>query len=379
MTHQTNAELIRRYAKPYKKARKGEKSRILDLITEITSYARKYAVFLLSNPDTIKKKVRRKKKSKYAHLLDTLTFVWACANFLCGKRLKPFMPFFVDSLIRHGELHISKDDRALLVSMGASTMDRLLLPKRREYGIKGRSTTKPGTLLKHQIPIRTFADWDDTNPGFLEVDLVAHCGGNPRGEFINTLDMTDIATGWTVCKAFMGRGRRFASQAMDSAAPDFPFPILGIDCDNDGIFINEHIANYCSERKITFTRSRAYKKNDQCFIEQKNWDVVRKTIGYQRLDTQRQLDILNSVYDLLALYQNYFQPSRKLIEKIRIGAKIKKLYDDAITPAQRLLLRDDLPESTRSRVDKTMKDLNPAEIKRQMTRLIKGLQTPQLR
>jgi hypothetical protein len=374
MTHQSKVELIRRYAKLYKKSRKGEKTRILDLITEITGYARKHAIFLLNNPDKAKNKVRRKRKSKYAHLLDTLTFVWATANFLCGKRLKPFMPFFVDSLIRHGELRISADDRDLLLHMGASTMDRLLAPKRREYGIKGRSTTKPGTLLKHQIPIRTFADWNDSAPGFLEVDLVAHCGGNTKGEFINTLDMTDIATGWTVCRAFMGRGRRFASQAMDSAMPDFPFSVLGIDCDNDAIFINEHISSYCSERKITFTRSRAYKKNDQCFVEQKNWDAVRKTIGYQRLDTQRQLDILNNVYDLLALYQNYFQPSRKLIEKVRVGAKVKKLYDDAVTPAQRLLLRDDLPEDIRLRVQKTMTSLNPAEIKRQITRLVKALQ-----
>ena len=373
MTHQTKAELVKRYAKLYKKACKSEKTRILDIIIEITDYTRKHAIFLLNHPDALKNKVRRRRRSKYGHLLETLTFVWATANFLCGKRLKPFMKFFVDSLIRHKELDITEDDYVLLLQMGASTIDRLLLPKRREYGIKGRSTTKPGTLLKHQIPIRTFADWDDTDPGFLEVDLVAHCGGNVRGEFINTLDMTDISTGWTVCRAFMGKGRRFCSEAMDSAMPDFPFTILGIDCDNDAIFINEHISSYCSERKITYTRSRAYKKNDQCFIEQKNWDVVRKTIGYQRLDTQRQLDILNNVYDLLALYQNYFQPSCKLIDKVRVGAKVKKLYDDATTPAHRLLARTDLPEHIRTRVERFTLTLNPAELKRQMTRIIKSL------
>ncbi|MHB0913043.1 MAG: hypothetical protein ACYC2Y_06320 [Armatimonadota bacterium] len=374
MTHQTKAELVKRYARLYAKARKGEKSRILDIVAEITGYTRKHAIFLLNNPTSAKSKVQRKRKSKYGHLLPTLTFVWATANFLCGKRLAPFMRFLVDSLIRHGELNLCDGDYALLLEMSASTIDRLLLPKRREYGIKGRSTTKPGTLLKHQIPIRTFADWDDSSPGFLEVDLVAHCGGNLRGEFINTLDMTDVSTGWTVCRAFMGKGRRFASQAMDSALPDFPFAVLGIDCDNDGIFINEHISCYCAERNITFTRARAYKKNDQCFVEQKNWDVVRKTIGYQRLDTERQLNILNSVYDLLALYQNYFQPSRKLVGKERIGARVKKVYDEAQTPAQRLLARDDLPEETRSRLERAMDRLNPAEIKRQMTKLVKALQ-----
>jgi len=373
MTHQTKAELVKRYAKLYKKTRKREKSRILDIVTECTGYSRKHAIFLLNNPDIVKNKVRRKKKAKYGHLLGTLTFVWTTANFLCGKRLKPFMKVFVDSLVRHNELDILDVDYQLLISMSASTIDRLLASKRREYGIKGRSTTKPGTLLKHQIPIRTFADWSDTSPGFLEIDLVAHCGSSTKGEFINSLDMTDIATGWTVCRAFMGKGRMFCSQAMDDAMPDFPFTILGIDSDNDGIFINKHFTEYCAERKITFTRSRAYKKNDQCFVEQKNWDVVRKTIGYLRLDTMRQLAILNSVYDLLALYQNYFQPSRKLIEKTRAGAKVKKLYDNATTPAQRLLDRDDLPNETKSRLEKAMNNLNPAELKRQMTKLIKSL------
>lgn len=376
MTHQSKAELVKRYAKPYVRTTKGEKSRILDIIIEATGYTRKHAISLLNDPSSIKDRVRRKRKSKYGHLLKILAFVWTTANFLCGKRLKPFMRFLVDSLIRHKELDICEDDYSLLLQMSASTIDRLLLPKRKEYGIKGRCTTKPGTLLKHQIPIRTFADWNDTRPGFLEVDLVAHCGSSTRGEFINTLDMTDVATGWTVCKAFMGKGRRFCSEAMDSARPDFPFQILGIDCDNDGIFINEHISEYCSERKITFTRSRPYKKNDQCFIEQKNWDVVRKTIGYARLDTWEQLGILNSVYDLLALYQNYFQPSRKLIDKVRVGAKVKKQYDDAKTPAQRLLACEDLPDETRSRLEKAMNDLNPAEIKRQMTSMIKSLQMP---
>ena len=226
------------YAKLYKKGRKGEKTRILDIIIEATGYTRKHAIFLLNNPYMAKNKVRRNKRSKYGYLLDTLTFVWSTANFLCGKRLKPFMKFLVDSLITHGELKISEDDRALLLSMCASTIDRLLAPKRREYAIKGRSTTKPGTLLKHQIPIRTFADWNEPSPGFLEIDLVSHCGNSTRGEFINTLDMTDISTGRTVCRAFMGKSRRFCSQAMDSAMPDFQFPILGIDSDNHAIFMS---------------------------------------------------------------------------------------------------------------------------------------------
>jgi len=362
MTPQAKAELLRRYRKLYQKAQKGERTRILNIIIEATGYSRKHAVALLNHPAKQAKPHRRRKPSRYARVRQTLGYVWAVSNFVCGKRLKPFLPELVKSLKRHKEIKLTKEDETLLLSASASTIDRLLAPVRKDMGFRGRSTTKPGTLLKHQIPIRTFADWDQDKPGFLEVDLVAHCGDATRGEYLNTLNMTDICTGWTVCAAFMGRSEAFCVEAVELAKPSFPFDILGIDSDNGSEFINFHFRRYCERNHITFTRGRPWKKNDSCHIEQKNWDIVRKMIGYGRFDKIEQLEILRRVYNLLAIYQNYFQPSRKLIKKQRIGAKARKTYDIARTPAQRLLARKDTPADIKRMLKQRFRELNPAQL-----------------
>jgi hypothetical protein len=200
MTQQTKTEIIRRFRKPYGRANKSEKTRILNLIIESTGYSRKHAIALLTNPVSPKNKPKRTRSSRYAHLRETLIRIWAASNYLCGKRLKPFLPELVKSLKRHKEIKLSKDDEALILTASAATIDRLLASERKKTAIKGPSTTKPGTLLKHQIPIRTFAEWTEDKPGFLEVDLVAH-SDTACGEYINTLNMTDIATGWTVSTA----------------------------------------------------------------------------------------------------------------------------------------------------------------------------------
>lgn len=370
MTHQTKTEIIRHFRKSYRQAGKAEKTRILNTVIESTGYSRKHAIALLTSPAGAKRKHTRVRPSRYGHLYKTLKLIWAASNFLCGKRLKPFLPDLIKSIKRHKEIKLSKDDEALILTVSASTIDRLLAPARRGMNPKGRSTTKPGTLLKHQIPIRTFADWTEDKPGFLEVDLVAHCGDSVRGEYINTLDMTDIATGWTVTTAFMGRGERFCVEAINEVKPSLPFPILGIDSDNGGEFINAHLMRYCEREHITFTRGRAYKKNDSCYVEQKNWDVVRKMIGYGRFETDKQLDIIKRIESLLAFYQNYFQPSQKLISKTRIGAKVKKKYDDAQTPAQRLLARKDTLRDTKKRLKDTFRQLNPRTLLRNINQLV---------
>lgn len=373
MTHETKSELVRHYHRQYERAGKRDKSRILDTLTEATGYSRKHAIALLSQPTLSAKKTSRSKPSRYASVYETLKYVWAASNFVCGKRLKPFLPEMVKALKRHKEIKLSRQDEVLLLSASAATIDRLLAPARKQYNIKGRSTTKPGTLLKHQIPIKTFADWDDKRPGFLEVDLVAHCGDTTRGEYINTLDMTDVATGWTVCACFMGRSERFCTEAVEIAKLSFPFRILGIDSDNGSEFINAHFARYCAANEISFSRGRPWKKNDSCYVEQKNWDIVRKMIGYGRFDTLEQLDTLRDIYGLLALYQNYFQPSRKLLSKLRIGAKTRKSYDQAQTPAQRLLSRADTTAQTRRLLRDTFKAMNPAELLRNINDLIHQL------
>lgn len=364
MTHQTKREIIRHFRKAYLRAGKAEKTRILNTIIESTGYSRKHAIALLTGPAKQKNRPKRVRASRYGHLYENLKRIWSASNFLCGKRLKPFLPALVDNLVRHKEIKLSKQDRALILTVSAATIDRILSPAKKAPIIKGRATTKPGTLLKHQIPIRTFADWNEDKPGFLEVDLVAHCGDSARGEYINTLDMTDIATGWTVTTAFMGRSERYCVAAIEEVKPLLPFPVLGIDSDNGGEFINAHLTRYCERERISFTRGRAYKKNDSCYVEQKNWDVVRKMIGYGRFDTYQQLDIIKRIEGLLAFYQNYFQPSQKLISKTRIGAKVKKKYDTAMTPAQRLLARKDTTKETKKRLKDTFRQLNPATLLR---------------
>lgn len=373
MDQHSRSELIASYRRRYKKSSKKEKSRIVNAIIDATGYCRKHVIRALNAEVRVPKRIERTRTSRYAHLYETLKRIWTWSNFLCGKRLKPFLPVLIKSLKYHKEIELSKDDEALILTVSAATIDRLLAPARKGMNPKGRSTTKPGTLLKHQIPIRTFADWTEDRPGFMEVDLVAHCGDSTRGEYINTLTMTDVCTGWTVTTAFMGRSERFCTEAIDEIKPSLPFPILGIDSDNGGEFINFHLTRYCEREHITFTRGRAYKKNDSCYVEQKNWDVVRKWIGYGRFETRKQLDIIQRIERLLAFHQNYFQPSQKLISKTRIGAKVKKKYDIAQTPAQRLLARKDTTKDVKKRLNDTFRQLNPAALMRDINELVEEL------
>jgi hypothetical protein len=370
MDQHSKSELIKSYRKRYQRASKKDKTRIINAIVEATGYCRKHIIRAMAQEVAVPRKVTRTRISRYAYLYEALKFVWACSNFLCGKRLAPFLPELVESLERHGEICLSPEDKEMLLTASAATLDRLLAPARREVRLRGRSTTKPGTILRNQIPVRTFADWNDDRPGFLEIDLVAHCGESNSGEYINTLNMTDISTGWTVSTAFMGRSERFCVAAIDEVRPLLPFAVLGLDSDNGSEFINYHLKSYCERNKITFTRSRPWKKNDSAHIEQKNWDVVRKMIGYGRLDNNEQLDMLKRIYNLLGLYQNYFQPSRKLQGKTRIGAKLRKKYDRAQTPLQRLLSRDDIPDMLKDRLQNTFHELNPAQLLRTINELI---------
>jgi hypothetical protein len=373
MDQHSKSELLRSYRKRYERASKKEKGNIINTIIDATSYSRKHIIRVFNQDVKVPKKITRTRPSRYQYLHDTLIRVWASSNFLCGKRLQPFLPDLIKSLKRHKEISLSKEDEVLLLNVSASTIDRLLTQERRSMRLRGRSTTKPGTLLKHQIRIRTFADWDENKPGFLEIDLVAHCGDSLRGEYVNTLTMTDVCTGWTICSAFMGRSERFCVKAIEEAKSLFPFTLLGIDSDNGSEFINAHLKRYCENNSITFTRGRPNKKNDSCYVEQKNWDVVRKMIGYCRFETKEHLAIIKRIHNLLALYQNYFQPSRKLIEKKRIGAKVTKKYDTAQTPAQRLLTRKDTQKQTKIILNDTFRQLNPAALLRDINSLISEL------
>ena len=219
--------------------------------------------------------------------------------------------------------------------------------------MKGRSGTKPGSLLRQQIPIRTFAEWDEARPGFFEVDLVGHDGGVGAGEFCQSLTLTDVATGWTEVRALRNKAQRWVHEAMEAVAGELPFDLLGLDSDNGSEFINNNLLAWCLEREVTFTRSRPWRKNDNCFVKQKNWAVVRRTVGYLRYDSAKELELLERLYRRLRLYTNFFQPQMKLVQKTRAGAKVSRRYDTARTPYRRVLASPDVGDRAKAALTTT--------------------------
>ena len=317
--------------------RKG-KSRILDEFLQVTGYHRKAALRLLRRDGSPRPEKRRGRPPCYGpEVVQSLRTAWEATDRLCSKRLQPFLPELVRVMRRHGQLALSAKTEAQLCRMSPSTMDRLLRPWRRLGGRRPLSTTRPGSLLKSSIPIRTFADWEENRPGFLEVDLVSHCGESAEGFYLTTLCTVDVASGWSECMGVWGKGQHRVGAAVHRIRQRLPFPLLGLDSDNGSEFINHHLYGYCARERITFTRSRSYKKNDSCHVEQKNWSVVRRLVGYDRYKSQLALVALNRVYDVLRHYVNFFQPTMKLWSKSRHGAKVHKVYERARTPYQRLL------------------------------------------
>jgi len=374
LSRQAREDLFNKFRKEYQKASKNQKGDIINSLITSTGYSRKAIIRSLNRRHVkAKKKPARQRKSSYSGVMPALRIIWASANFICGKRLQSILPLILNLLLRFGELQVSQQDQQLLLSMSSASMDRLLKTDRLKMQMKGRSTTKPGTLLKHKIPIRTFADWNEGIPGFLEADLVGFCGDTTAGEYINTLTMTDIATGWVALTCFMGRSERFCVQAIEALHASLPFPLLGFDSDNDSLFINGHLLRYCSKHCITFTRSRPRKSNDSCFVEQKNWDVVRKNLGYARLDTDRQLTLMRQVLPLLALYQNCFQPSVKLASKHRIGSKVTRKYLSPETPLKKLIANPSISSEVKNRLLEQMASLNPKKLLAEIQSLVRQL------
>lgn len=358
----------------YRRASKKDKSKILGEFVENTGYHRKYALALLHKGVPQRASTGRRRKRTYTpEVIDALTFIWKTSNYRGSHCLHPFLSEMIAALERHDELHVLPTTRQLLLQISPATMDRLLKPARRARVPHGRSTTKPGTLLKKSIPIRTWADWDDLKPGFLEIDLVAHCGESTEGKYLETLDGVDVATGWCECIVPQNQGQQAIFAALLETRQRFAVPLLGIDSDNDGAFINNHLKRYCDEEKITFTRSRPYKKNDQAHVEGKNWTVVRQYVGYDRYEGDAARMALNDLYRDLRLYVNFFQPMMKLKEKIRVDGKVKKVYDTAQTPYQRVLASPDVSAEIKQKLQELYLTLNPVKlhdtIQKQLDRL----------
>lgn len=364
MSQRSKREMIAAIRPRYLKADKAGKARILDELIATTGYHRKSAIRVLrhsSKPKGLKKPGRR--KVYQGEVVQALEQVWEICGRICSKRLQPFLPEMVSVLERCHELDLSAETKSLLLAMSCSTIDRCLKKARFTSPQHGLSTTKPGALLKQAIPIRTFTPWEEEHPGFLEIDLVAHCGSTTEGSYLNTLTATDLATGWTECLALANKTQVAVSQAIGQLRLDLPFPLLGLDSDNGSEFINDTLLRYCLTEQITFTRSRPYQKNDQAHVEQKNWSVVRHTIGYDRLETPEELALLRSIYTDLRLYINFFQPVLKLIGKERVDGKTIRTYDQATTPYRRVLALDTLPLSVKARLTARYVQLNPVALR----------------
>jgi hypothetical protein len=360
-------ELLEVLQPRYLKACKDEKKKILDEFTSTTGYHRKHAIRILKNKRQVQNLHNRKTKTfktiYTGEVVVALEKIWEIYGHICSKRLKPYLPEAIKVLERCQEIQLSVHTKELLLKISSASIDRCLRPIR-SRSPHGLSTTKPGSLLKNLIPVRTFTEWDEERAGFMEIDLVAHCGNTTEGQYLNTLTCTDLSTGWTDVTALPRRSQEAVSEAIHTMRQRLPFPLLGIDSDNGSEFINDLLYRYCLDEKITFTRSRPYKKNDQAHVEQKNWSVVRHTVGYDRWETKQEFAILDGIYEDLRLYINFFQPSLKLIAKERIGNQTIKRYDIAKTPYQRVLERDDISLDTKAHLMNLYIQLNPAELRR---------------
>ena len=364
MTRTSIQEYLAAIRERYEGAGKEEKGRVLDEAVRITGYHRKALIRALRKKSGRQSQGRRGRRRRYqGPVIGALKELWEATDRICAKRLHPFIPELIPVLRRYGNRSITAEVEAQLSRMSAATMDRLLRPFRQAGGRRPLSTTKPGSLLKSMIPIRTFGDWEESRPGFLEVDLVAHCGESTEGFYLTTLNTVDIATGWVECQAVWGKGQNRVGAGIRHVAQRLPFPLLGLDSDNGGEFINQHLYRYCARHKITFTRSRPYKKNDSAHIEQKNWTVIRRVVGYDRFSSKAAYETMNRLYGVLHLYLNFFQPSMKLLSKTREGAKVRKVYDAAKTPYQRLLDSSGiLTDEQRTALAATYRGLNPTQL-----------------
>jgi hypothetical protein len=374
MSQRSKREMIESIRPRYLKANRATKTQILDEFIATTGYHRKYALRVLKHgpkPKGLKKQGRQ--KIYQGEVVQALEQIWEIYGRICSKRLHPFLSEGVTVLERCHELSLAPEVKQLLLSMSRATIDRCLKKARFIHPQHGISTTKPGTLLKKAIPIRTFTPWEDEKPGFLEIDLVAHCGLTTEGTYLNTLTATDLATGWTECRALANKTQVAVSKAIVEIRHDLPFPLLGVDSDNGSEFINATLYSYCIDEKITFTRSRPYQKNDQAHVEQKNWSVVRHTIGYDRLETPEELALLALIYAGLRLYINFFQPVLKLVAKERIDGKTLRTYDQAMTPFRRVLALDSISTEIKARLIDLYMQLNPVTLRANIDDLVAQL------
>lgn len=368
--------VTQKLAAAYRRGSRADKARILDELCELTGWHRDHARKALRETGKVRAvQPRPPRPPIYSDaLVEALAVCWRVGRYPTGKRLAPMLAVLVRGLRRDGVLDLGDDEARRLCQMSPATIDRRLAPRRRLLVPRGRSHTKPGTLLKSQIPIRTWSEWDEGRPGFVEIDLVGHEGGNPLGEFCFTLTVTDVATGFTLNRSVKNKAAAGVTEAIDHVARKFPFPVLGIDSDNGSEFINAHLFDYCTAKKLTFTRSRPGNKNDGAHVEQKNWTHVRELVGYLRFDTSAELEVLNAIWELDSRFSNHLLAQQKLIERRREGSKIVKRYDRAQTPVERAIASEALSKATVTSLRKMTTGIRPADLSGAITELVSDLE-----
>ncbi len=366
---------LRALQRRYQKGTKKERGRILDEFVATTGYHRKHAITILAGRYVrTKQPIRRPRARMYGE--EDKRAVWQIAEWfdeIDSRRLRVVMDVELEHLRGHGHLNVSVACYERLQRISASTIRRL----RSQHRVLGRRLhggTKPGTLLKHQVPIRTYADWDDKRIGFVEIDLVQHDGGNPSGIFACTLNVTDVCSGWTEPIAVANKAQIRVFAALKQVRGRLPFPLLGIDSDNGAEFINAELIRYCQQEELTFTRGRVGRKNDNAFVEQKNYSVVRRLVGYDRFDTAKQVKQLNALYEQYRLYINFFLPVTKLVRKERQGRHVRKIYDDPKTPYQRLLDSPNVSDEVKATLGRTYATLDPVVLHQKLLALNQALQ-----
>jgi hypothetical protein len=376
VTRQSIVEYAEAVRERYGRVSREGKAKILDEFVQATNLHRKSAIRLLNRTGKPGGKGKRGRPRLYGGMVvEALKVVWETSDCLCSRRLQPFVPELVGVLEARGELKVTEETRAQLCRLSASTIDRITRRWRLGRTRRGMSTTKPGTLLKEAIPIKTFSEWEDTKPGFVQADLVAHCGDSTEGFYLTTLSIVDVATGWHEPMAVWGKGQDRVGGAIQHIRERLPMPMLGLDSDNGGEFINRNLLTYCARNRITFTRSRSYKKNDSCHVEQKNWSIIRRMVGYQRFSSKAAYETLGELYMVLRLYVNFFQPVLKLVAKSRHGARVHKDYDTAQTPYQRILAGNVLTEERKQQLANIYEALNPVALLRQIRQVQQRLWT----
>src|SRR6478609_9479668 len=355
-------EVVSAVIERYRSAKRAEKGRILDALCAPTGWHRKHAVRALRQRETVgsgEVEAPRERKRRYgATIKDAMTALWEASDRICGKRLKVMIPTLLPSLERHGRLKLDQADRALVLAISAATIDRLLVDVK--IAASGGRRRRVGfySAVRREVQIRTFNDWHDPPPGFCEVDMVAHGGTSVAGSFIQTLTMVDVATGWTKCLPLVRRDGNLVVEAIKRAQNLFPWLLRGVDFDNDSAFMNDVVVPWCREQKLEVTRSRAYKKNDQAFVEQKNGAVVRRLMGYAASMASKQR-VMGRLYAAARLYVNFFQPSFKLKEKRREGAKVIKRYHPPSTPYERTLAHPKVTTAVKKRLRDQYRSLDP--------------------